>query len=174
MPRLRSRVRDSSPAPVFKVGRKAHPSSSSGEVAKRLCSGLQSRLDGFDSRPRLQMKKIARFRVGYFFCLYASSFFMPPPGPRLAGRRQYAEAAKQPGCAKARRHHCAILAVACGHPSNAVRPARQYSLHIEARPDQFSIGQSCRPSSMNGTWRHARPVSRPGLLERWRRRFMNI
>ena len=27
---------------------------SSGEVAKRLCSGLQSRLDGFDSRPRLQ------------------------------------------------------------------------------------------------------------------------
>ena len=44
-----------------------HPSSSSGEVAKRLCSGLQSRLDGFDSRPRLQMKKIAHFRVGYFF-----------------------------------------------------------------------------------------------------------
>ena len=67
MPRLRSRVRDSSPAPVFKVGRKAHQSSSSGEVAKRLCSGLQSRLDGFDSRPRLQMKKIAHFRVGYFF-----------------------------------------------------------------------------------------------------------
>ena len=29
--------------------------SSSGEVAKRLCSGLQSRLDGFDSRPRLQV-----------------------------------------------------------------------------------------------------------------------
>ena len=28
---------------------------SSGEVAKRLCSGLQSRLDGFDSRPRLQI-----------------------------------------------------------------------------------------------------------------------
>jgi hypothetical protein len=25
----------------------------SGEVAKRLCSGLQSRVDGFDSRPRL-------------------------------------------------------------------------------------------------------------------------
>jgi hypothetical protein len=29
----------------------------SGEVAKRLCSGLQSRLDGFDSRPRLQISK---------------------------------------------------------------------------------------------------------------------
>jgi hypothetical protein len=28
---------------------------SSGEVAKRLCSGLQSRVDGFDSRPRLQI-----------------------------------------------------------------------------------------------------------------------
>jgi hypothetical protein len=29
----------------------------SGEVAKRLCSGLQSRLDGFDSRPRLHKIK---------------------------------------------------------------------------------------------------------------------
>ena len=49
-----------------------HSSSSSGEVAKRLCSGLQSRLDGFDSRPRLQMKKMAHFRVGYFFvCPFA-------------------------------------------------------------------------------------------------------
>ena len=48
-----------------------------GGVAKRLCSGLQSRLDGFDSRPRLQFyrsesKKIAHYAVGYFFCLVFS------------------------------------------------------------------------------------------------------
>ena len=36
-----------------------------GEVAKRLCSGLQSRLDGFDSRPRLQISPVGqRFTTG--------------------------------------------------------------------------------------------------------------
>ena len=67
MPRLRSRVRDSSPAPEFE--REAwlpffspkRGAQVSGEVAKRLCSGLQSRLDGFDSHPRLQkIKDLAR------------------------------------------------------------------------------------------------------------------
>jgi hypothetical protein len=77
LPRLRSRVRDSSPAPEFRedillllmwnitvqLSSRTIPT---GEVAKRLCSGLQSRLDGFDSRPRLQnTKKIAL--VAIFF-----------------------------------------------------------------------------------------------------------
>ncbi len=37
------------------TGRVSCSKITSGEVAKRLCSGLQSRLDGFDSRPRLQI-----------------------------------------------------------------------------------------------------------------------
>ena len=39
----------------------------SGEVAKRLCSGLQSRLDGFDSRPRLQISKKPILRNRFFY-----------------------------------------------------------------------------------------------------------
>jgi hypothetical protein len=38
---------------VLITGRVDIVSNTSGEVAKRLCSGLQSRVDGFDSRPRL-------------------------------------------------------------------------------------------------------------------------
>ena len=54
------------------TGRVSCSKITSGEVAKRLCSGLQSRLDGFDSRPRLQklsskIKDLAHFSVGYFF-----------------------------------------------------------------------------------------------------------
>ena len=48
--------------------------STSGEVAKRLCSGLQSRLDGFDSRPRLQNNKNSPLFSGLFFL---SGFLRP-------------------------------------------------------------------------------------------------
>ena len=52
----RSRYREASLLVSLRqiTGRCGIVKSSSGEVAKRLCSGLQSRLDGFDSRPRLQ------------------------------------------------------------------------------------------------------------------------
>ena len=46
---------------------------SSGEVAKRLCSGLQSRLDGFDSRPRLQNQDNRRLMPGD--CHFWAHFF---------------------------------------------------------------------------------------------------
>ena len=56
----RSRIQKGSPASFFLLRKEQQQSS--GEVAKRLCSGLQSRLDGFDSRPRLQnIKDLAHF-----------------------------------------------------------------------------------------------------------------
>ena len=57
MPRLRSRVRDSFPAPGFtRESDRAFPRlfSSRGGVAEWSCSGLQSRVRRFDSDPRLQ------------------------------------------------------------------------------------------------------------------------
>src|ERR1700753_4116745 len=87
---MRSRVRDSSPAPDIR-GSKAslfvwwtdRPSNKSanplytqlvatvqqsayGAIAKRLCSGLQSRLDRFDSGSRLQQLKKKPRLVGAF------------------------------------------------------------------------------------------------------------
>jgi hypothetical protein len=61
LPRLRSRVRDSSPAPNLRESILAFPQSFQavdsqyGEIAKWLCSGLQIRLSQFDSGSRLQI-----------------------------------------------------------------------------------------------------------------------
>ena len=54
MPRLRSRVRDSFPAPMSCALRSTPGSTTSGGVAEWSCSGLQSRGRRFDSDPRLQ------------------------------------------------------------------------------------------------------------------------
>jgi hypothetical protein len=64
-------------------------SSSSGEVAKRLCSGLQSRLGRFDSDPRLQIRlknqEKAHFNVGFFrFCRQFSAVHLTVEG-RFSG-----------------------------------------------------------------------------------------
>ena len=57
--RLSALVHDSFPAPVFKKGKhllpffSGVPGSLNGAIAKRLCPGLQIRLDQFDSGSRL-------------------------------------------------------------------------------------------------------------------------
>ncbi len=76
MPRYRSRVRDSFPAPDLPHGTRATPgrpyrqsADGRGAIAKRLCTGLQIRVGGFDSRSRLQKNQavVARFpRPGVF------------------------------------------------------------------------------------------------------------
>ena len=69
MPRLRSRVRASFPAPIKKQGKLQLPFfvKAYGSIAKRLCTGLQIRVGRFDSGSSLQYSKPLMNLSGFFF-----------------------------------------------------------------------------------------------------------